>query len=128
MHTDAQLVLTGFQAFAEGDMDTMRALFHDGAVWHAAGRSRFSGDYEGVDAILGHFTDISSEAQIETEIHAVLADDDHVVVLTKGRLTKDATTQASDGFFVFHVTEGKVSEAWAGAFDPYAGDEFWGAS
>ena len=125
MHPDAQTVLSGFQAFAQGDMDTMRGLFHANAVWHSAGRNRWSGDYEGVDSILEFFAGVSGEAQIENELHGVLADDDHVVVLTKGRLNREGQTLEADGFYVFHLTDGKVAEVWAGSFDPYAGDDFW---
>lgn len=125
MHSDAQTVLAGFKAFAEGDMDTMRGLFHDDAVWHAAGRNRWSGDHEGADAIMKFFGGISAEAQITNELHGVLADDDHVVVLTKGKLERGGKTLEADGFYIFHVTDGKVREVWAGSFDPYAGDEFW---
>lgn len=125
MHPDAQTVMTGFKAFAEGDMETMRGVFHDDAVWHAAGRNRFSGDHKGVDAILEFFGAVSSEAQITNEPHGVLADDDHVVVLTKGHLERDGKTLDTNGFYIFHVTDGKVAEAWAGSYDPYAGDEFW---
>ena len=125
MHRDAQIVLTGFQAFAEGDMDTMRGLFHDDAVWHAQGRNQWSGDYKGADAILEFFAGVSGAAQITNEPHGVLADDNHVVVLTKGKLERDGKTLESDGFYIFHVTDGKVAEVWAGSYDPYAGDEFW---
>lgn len=125
MHPDAQTVLAGFQAFAQGDIETMRGLFHPDAVWHSDGRNRWSGDYRGVDSILEFFAGVSGEAEIENEPHGVLADDDHVVVLTKARLRREGKSLESNGFYVFHVRDGKVAEVWAGAFDPYGGDEFW---
>lgn len=125
MHPDAQIVLAGFKAFAEGDMATMRGLFHDDAVWHAAGQNRWSGDHEGADAILQLFAGLASAAQITNNPHGVLADDDHVVVLTKTTFKRDGKSLESDGFFIFHVTDGKVKEAWAGSYDPYATDAFW---
>ena len=82
MHPDAETVLTGFKAFAEGDMETMRGLFHDDAVWHSAGQNRWSGDHKGADAIIEFFAGVSGDAQITNEPHGVLADDAHVVVLT----------------------------------------------
>jgi hypothetical protein len=125
MHPDAETVLTGFKAFAEGDAETMRSLFHDDAVWHSAGRNRWSGDHQGADAIMELFGNVSSAAQITNELHGVLADDDHVVVLTKTKLEREGKSHESDGMYIFHVTDGKVSEAWAGAFDPYGTDDFW---
>jgi uncharacterized protein len=125
MHPDAEVILQGFQAFDEGDMATMRGLFHEGAVWHSAGRSRFAGDFEGVDAILAFFEDISSAATLENELHAILADDEHVVVMTKGSASAGDHRYEGNGFFVFHVEGGKVREAWTASFDQYAEDEFW---
>ncbi len=125
MHPDAQTVLAGFKAFAEADMETMRGLFHEDAVWHSAGRNKWSGDHQGRDAIMEFFASVAAAAQITNEPHGVLADDDHVVVLTKAKLERDGRTLEQNGFYIFHVTDGKVSETWAGSYDPYAADEFW---
>ncbi len=102
-----------------------RGLFHDDAVWHSAGQNRWSGDHKGADAIIEFFAGVSGDAQITNEPHGVLADDAHVVVLTKAKLEREGKTLESDGFYIFHVTDGKVTEAWAGQYDPYASDDFW---
>ena len=39
MHPNAAAVMNGFMAFAQGDMDAMRALFSADAVWHSPGRN-----------------------------------------------------------------------------------------
>ncbi len=126
MHPNAQAVLRGFQAFAEGDMATMKELYHPDAVWHTGGRNQFSGDYHGPDAIIRFFGEITSEASIENELHAILADDEHVVVLTNGTLTRGDEALDTQNVFVFHLADGKVTETWLTPLDPYAADEFWG--
>jgi ketosteroid isomerase-like protein len=83
MHPNAQAVLRGFQAFAESDMVTMKGLFTDDATWHFAGRNKWSGNYAGPDSIVQYFGAVAGEATVDNQPHAILADDDHVVVLIK---------------------------------------------
>ena len=100
LHPNAQNVLKGFQAFAEGDMATMKELFDDDATWNVGGRNRWSGSYKGVDAILGFFGEISQEASISQDLHAVLADDEHVVALINSTTTRDDRTLEAQLIFV----------------------------
>ena len=125
LHPNAQNVLKGFQAFAEGDMATMKELFDDDATWNVGGRNRWSGSYKGVDAILGFFGEISQEASISQDMHAVLADDEHVVALINSTTTRDDRTLEAQLIFVFHVSDGTVSDVWSTSLDDYANDEFW---
>ena len=126
MHPNAQLVMSGFQAFAEGDMATMKELLAEDVKWHTAGRSKFSGSRQGVDAVLQFFGEVSADAQIEQELHAILADDEHVVVLVNSKATRGDDTLDAQTIFVFHVNDGKVTECWGTNFDEYAADAFWG--
>jgi hypothetical protein len=125
LHPNAQAVLGGFKAFAEGDMVAMKELFADDAVWHVGGRNDWTGDYQGVDAILRFFGEISAEATFDQDLHAVLADDEHVVVLVNNTATRGDKTLDGQTVFIFHVSNGKSSEVWSAALDPYAADEFW---
>ena len=127
MHPDAQVVMRGFEAFAKGDTDTMKSIFADDAVWHAPGRNRFAGDYRGPDEIVGLFGDLQAAATVDNRPHAILADDDHVVVLTEATFDDGAKTLENSSVFVFHVDGGKVTEAWVTSTDQYALDEFWGS-
>lgn len=127
MHPDAQVVMRGFQAFDEGDIGAMKELFAEDATWHTGGRNKWSGDYTGADAILRFFGEISSEAQIDNQPHAILADDEHVVVLVNSTSTRGEASVSSGNVFVFHVDDGKVTEVWNIADNPYAIDEFWGS-
>ena len=54
-HPNEDLTRRGFDAFGKGDVDTLRELFDQDAVWHVPGRSQLSGDHRGMDAILGNF-------------------------------------------------------------------------
>jgi ketosteroid isomerase-like protein len=126
LHPNAQVVLQGFRAFAEGDMAAVKPLFHDDAIWHSSGRNRFSGDFRGVDAIMRLFAELSGAARIENEPHAVLADEHHVIVLINGRYSRPGARVNAQSVFIFHLEDGKVAEVWVMFADPYALDEFWG--
>ncbi len=125
MHPNAQVVLRGFQAFAEGDMATMKSLFSNDATWHGGGRNKWSGDYRGPESIVEMMSGLGGEATIENQPHAVLADDDHVVVLNSSSMSRADKSFSGDSVFVFHVDDGKVTEAWSIPSDPYGLDDFW---
>ena len=125
LHPNAEIVLSGFQAFDQGDMAAMKEVMADDVSWHSSGRNKFAGTYQGLDSVLQLFGDISAEAQIEQNLHAVLADDEHVVVLVKSTLTRGDKSLESQDIGTFHVSDGKVTEAWFTSFDDYAGDAFW---
>jgi ketosteroid isomerase-like protein len=125
-HPNAQTVMRAFLAFGEGDMDTLRALAADDMVFHVGGRNRVSGDYRGIDQVMDYMEQVSSDADIENRPHAILADDEHVVALMESTLAREGTSIEANAVFVFHVDDGKLSEAWLVPMDSYQIDEFWG--
>lgn len=125
MHPNAQVVMDGFQAFAAGDEAAMKSAFANDATWHAGGNNRWSGDYVGNDAIMRLMSGITAEAEFENRPHAVLADDDHVVVLINSTVKRGEKRYDGNTVFVFHVDDGEVTEAWSIPSDPYALDAFW---
>jgi ketosteroid isomerase-like protein len=50
-----EIVKRGFDAFAAGDMATMKSLFAPDARWHGTRTGIFTGDYQGMRAILEYF-------------------------------------------------------------------------
>ena len=114
MHPNAELIQSGFEAFAKGDMDTIAGLFSDDIAWHAPGTSALSGDFHGRDEVFGLFGKLAqiTEGTFRQEIHAILADDDHVVVMTEAGFDKPRHFSGR-AVFVWHVREGKAVECWA---------------
>jgi ketosteroid isomerase-like protein len=80
-HPNEELVRKGYDAFASGDMDTLRELFDPEIVWHFPGRSPLAGDHRGPDAVLGFFgrTMELTTGTFRAELHDVVADDRHTV-------------------------------------------------
>lgn len=113
MHPHGELIREGFEAFAKGDMDTISTLFDDDITWHTAGTSALSGDFQGKEAVLAFFGRVMelTEGTFRQEIHAILADDEHVVVLTDSGQDKPRPF-TGHWVFVWHVRDGKAVECW----------------
>ncbi len=125
-HPNVTLVKKGFAAFDTGDIATLNTMFADDVVWHGAGRSFLGGDFKGKGEVLGLFARLSQEADsFEQKVHTILADDEHAVALVEARAARDGKQAIIQQVFVFHITKGRITEAWATLHDLYAADEFW---
>ena len=126
-YPNEDLTRRGFDAFAKGDVDTLRALFDQDAVWHVPGRSPLAGDYRGVDAILGFFARLAelSGGTFRTDVHDVVANDEHAVGIYVTRGEREGRTLENRNVLVSHIRNGKLTEAWLMSDDQYAADEFF---
>jgi ketosteroid isomerase-like protein len=126
-HPNEEIVHSGFDAFATGDVDTLRQLFDQDAVWHVPGRSPLSGDHRGLDAILGFLarTMELTGGTFRADVHDVVANDEHAVALYVTRGEREGRTLESRDVLVSHVRNGKLAEAWLLSADLYAVDEFF---
>ena len=126
-HPNEELTRRGFDAFAKGDVDTLRELFDQDAVWYVPGRNQLSGDHRGVDAILGFFAKTMelSGGTFRTEVHDVVANDDHAVTIYTTRGEREGRTLENRNVLVIHIRNGKLVETWLLSQDQYAADEFF---
>ncbi len=124
---NAAVVRRGYEAFQSGDLDTLRELFSPDIRWHVNGRSSIAGTFEGRDAVLANFVNVASETggSFKVEVHDLLASDDHVVVLGRGSADRGGKHLHGNYCHVFHLSGGRVTEAWVVNEDPYTQDEFW---
>jgi len=126
-HPNVELLRKGYAAYGQGDMDTINELFADDIQWHIAGRSQLSGDYKGKEQVFGFFAKLMeiSEGTSKLEIHDILANDEHGVVLVTGSGTRKGKSFSSPDVHVLHMKNGKVTEFWDSPLDQYASDEFF---
>jgi ketosteroid isomerase-like protein len=119
-HQNEDLVRRAFDAFANGDVDTLRELFEQDAVWHAPGRNPLAGDHRGVDAILGYFarTMEVTGGTFRAELHDVVANDEHAVALYVGRGQREEKSYENKLVLVSHVRNGKFTEVWHNCLSP----------
>jgi ketosteroid isomerase-like protein len=126
-HPNEELVRRGFEAFKSRDMGALNDLFADDIVWHAPGRNPLAGDHRGKEAVFATFGKLAemTGGTFNVEIHDILANDEHVVVLAHATAERNGKRLDDNGVQVFHIRDGKVTEQWLHPGDVYAGDEFF---
>jgi len=126
-HPNVALLRKGYEAFAKGDLDTLRGLFADDIVWHSPGNNILSGDYKGHEEVFGFFGRIVQETggKFSNDIHDVLANDEHAAVMVNVHAERNGKTLDAPAVHIFHVNGGKVGEFWAFGQDSNELDAFW---
>jgi len=126
-HANEELARKGYDAFAKGDLDTIRGIFADDIIWHVGGRSPLAGDYKGTDEVFGFFAKLVelSGGSFRIDVHDILANDEHAVVLATNHAERNGKVLNDNIVGVYHNRGGKTAEAWFHPGDQYATDEFW---
>ncbi|HEX7464197.1 MAG TPA: nuclear transport factor 2 family protein, partial [Actinomycetota bacterium] len=85
-----------------------------------------SGDYRGRENVLGFFARSVRIALPESEIHDIVASDDHVVALTTTRWRRNDNSETFEDRIgqVFHIDGGQVLEVWTMGEDLAVFDQF----
>ena len=127
-HPNEDVVRRGYDAFSRGDMETLREVFHPDVVWHAPGRGQLSGDYKGIDQVLGYFGETMdlTGGTFGVELHDVIGNDQHVVGLNSVHAERNGQRLDGRNALVFHVRDGRATEVWQFWGDQYAADEVLG--
>ena len=109
-HSNAAVVRRGYEAFAEGDAETLAALIAEDAVWHVGGRNLFSDTYQGREAIFTYFRKLRefTNDSLAIELHAVLADDEHAVALVHMTGRRARRELAMNAATTYHMCDGQV--------------------
>jgi ketosteroid isomerase-like protein len=127
-HPNEDLVREAFAAFGRGDIDALaHQYFAENIRWHFPGRSAVAGDHEGparVAEMFGRLADLSGGTH-RIELHDVIGNDEHVVALHTTRAERAGKKLEVNAIQVFHIHDGKVTEAWTQHGDLYSVDEFW---
>ena len=126
--SNAELVRSGYEAFAAGDIPAVLAIFAEDISWTIPGRSPISGTYTGHDEVLGFFGQLMerSGGTFNLEIHDVLdSGTDKVALLLTETAQRDDASLSDPGVHVWTVQDGKATSFQAFAGDQYANDEFW---
>ena len=123
-HPNITLWRKGQEAFSRRDMDVVSEVFSEDVVYHFPGTHRFAGDHTGMNSVVQFFVRLISEANVQiTEVHSVMADDDHVVALVRATANRGDEQLSFDQANIYHVADGKITEAWLLPADPFALDD-----
>src|SRR4029453_19124658 len=86
-HPNVTVVREGFEALQRGDIAWMDEHLADDVVWHVGGNSKWAGAYEGKAKVLEFFGRQAQATETAVEIHDILGNDEHVVVLGSAKPT-----------------------------------------
>ena len=126
-HPNAEIIRRGYAAFASADLDTIQSIFADHITYHVGGKSPLAGEYRGKDTVLGFLGDVISltGGTYKAELHDALGNDEHAVALVRETGERQGRRLDQNSVHVYHVVDGKVTEAWFYPGDRYKDDEFW---
>ena len=124
-------IVRNFFAFGnEGKIDKCLDLLADDITWEDTGTTRFSGIYRGkqcvVEDLIGPLFG-GLKAGIQSEIEDVIAEEDRVVVVSRGTAeTHEGVPYNNRYCQVFRVRDGKISSVLE-FFDTALADRVFGA-
>lgn len=119
-HPNVDLLRRGFEAFSNGDFDTLRDVFSEDVVFHVGGNNPLAGDYKGIDEVFGFLGRLVEETggTFSLDLHDVLANDEHGVALVRASAERQGKRlQDDNNANVFHIDNGRITEVWALAED-----------
>ena len=127
-HPNASRIRELFAAFRAGDIDTVRAVIAEQAVWHFPGRrGQLAGSHRGREAIFAFLLNVQSLTAhtFHLELIDVLANDLHAVALFRGHAERNGKTLDNPTCLRIRLEHGQVVEVWEFVWDLFAVDEFW---
>jgi uncharacterized protein len=126
-HPNVTVVREGFQAMQRGDTAWIDQHLADDVVWHVGGNSKWAGTYQGKRQVLDFFARQaqSTAGPPSVDIHDILGNDEHVVVLgTASSTARDGSSAEWKYTQIFHIRDGKTTEVWGMAENDAAVDPF----
>ena len=124
---NAEVVRRGYQAFNSGDLDTLRGVFAENAVWHAAGSGVLSGTKQGRDAVLAYFGELGERSQgsFRATVRDIVGGEKHTVGIHETHAESNGNSLDLATVIVFLLRDGKVIEGREFFEDTAKSDAFW---
>lgn len=124
---DAAVVRRGYEAFSAGDMDTLRELFTEDAVWNTGGTGTLSGVKQGREAILAYFGELGSRSNgsLKVTLEDVATGDRYAIGVHSNQAQRDGKSLDQRSVIVFTISGGKVTEALELQEDTAKVADFW---
>jgi ketosteroid isomerase-like protein len=123
-HPNVALVRRAMQAMTEQDMSkaaqemaVVDAFMADDIIWHEIGRAE---PRRGKAELRAAMMEGARDGRIAYEIHDVVANDDHAIVLGTATAVHGDTTLVYRTAEIFHIRDGRAVERWAFSDDTAA--------
>jgi ketosteroid isomerase-like protein len=126
-HPNAVLARRGYNAFAAGDLDTLRDIFAPEVTWHQPHTGVIAGDYTGLDQVLAFFAKLAelTAGTYRAEPVDILADNERAVAIQHSTAVRDGTSLDTQQVLVFEMKDGRVTEIRLYPSDEKSEDSFW---
>ena len=121
------VIQRGFEAFAKGDIDTLKTLFSTDANWNQPKTGVLPGNYRGVQAILEFFGQLAQETEgsLRAEPLTIAASGDHVFVFERVTGKRKGKTLDTREVLFFTLDNGIVTEVTELQSDYPTVAQFW---
>jgi ketosteroid isomerase-like protein len=129
-HPNAARLQASFDAFARGDIPTLRALFAPDFVWHVSSPKRFAGDRHGWSEFQDYLGLLRRETggTMRMEPFELFANDAYAVALLRISRSRLGGSVSNFAAQVVRFEDGLVVEGWFLDENPYELDELYGQS
>lgn len=127
LHPNEALLRREYAARAAHDDRGLSDVFAEDVVWHVPGRSSIAGAYRGIDEVMGYVRrrrELADET-FEIEVHDVLANDEHGLVIATGRATRVGRTLEWRAHGLYRFRDGHIAECWVLPEEQYEFDRIW---
>jgi len=119
-----------FEAFASGDIATLRTFFAPSFVWHVSSPKRFAGDRHNWSEFQDYLGLLRRETggTMRLEPFELFADDAHGIALLRISRSRSGRSVSNFAVQVVRFEDGLVVEGWFLDENPYELDELYGQS
>ena len=124
------LVRKGYAAFNTGDVETLKTVLSHDVVQHVPGKSRLSGGYKGIDAVLGYYGALAelSDGTFRADLLNVFGDGmGHVTSVHQITATMNGVTRVSRGGILFTFLGERATDLLELREDLPGDDAFFGS-
>ncbi len=122
---NAQRLREGFEAFARGDLDYLRATAADDVTWTNAGSSPMAGTYRGWDEIQGMLLELFelTGGTFKMSVQSILSNENQACAIYDATATVNGTTDTQRYFVIdTYTADGLVQSTEVVAFNQAAAD------
>jgi ketosteroid isomerase-like protein len=121
-------VRRGYEAFGQGDMDTLRSIMTPDVIQSVPGKSQVSGEHKGVDDVLGYYATLFelTGGTLKAELQSATAEGaDKVVAVHHLTAQRGGKSYDQNETLTFTLTGGKISRLDEEHPDQAAFDDFF---
>ena len=127
-HALETTIREAYTAFGRGDVDGYLKACTTDFTFSIPGRGAIAGTFRGAEGLheLARKAVEGTAGSFREDVEAVLANDQHAVVLARHHFTRHGKHRDYRTAHVYNVRNGKLAECWEHPRDPDAFEQAWG--